>query len=104
MGTWALIRNGIVENLVAADADFVAKIAADWDFILDVSADVPQPGIGWGYDGANFTPPAAIPETPEQAADREARERLEAIKRDGNIPIQGQALQDLLADIIEVLF
>lgn len=105
MANWALIKDGEVRNKIKAEADFVAKISAAWDFAIDLTGLDPEPDIGWAYDGTNFVvpPPEPIPpETPGQIARREAKERVEAVR--GNAPIAGQALQDLLNDMIEVLF
>lgn len=107
MGRWALIKDSKVRNVIKAEADFAAKISAAWDATVDVSDLDPQPAIGWDYDGTNFTSPPLPPprvEAPGEVVKREARERVEAIKRGRNVPIQGQALQSLLTDIIEVLF
>jgi len=63
MGTYAVIENGKVVNTVLADA----PLADNW-----VASDVAS--IGWDYDGANFTPPAPPPITPEEV--RVKRDRL----------------------------
>ena len=63
MGTYAVIENGKVANIVLADA----PLADNW-----VASDVAS--IGWDYDGANFTPPAPPPITPEEV--RVERKRL----------------------------
>lgn len=51
---YALIKNGVVSNVIVADADFVAGIAKQWDHIEPASGGV---GPGWGWDGTRFTPP-----------------------------------------------
>lgn len=52
---FALVENGIVTNVILAEA---------WDGGIDVTDLVPRPGPGWGYDGASFTPPPAPTPTP----------------------------------------
>lgn len=46
----AIIENGIVANVIVADA---------WPNSIDVTDVTPRPGPGWAYDGATFTPPPA---------------------------------------------
>ena len=51
---YAIIENGVVANVVLADAEFAAE--QGW---------VPceQAGPGWKYDGATFTEPDPVPAT-----------------------------------------
>lgn len=53
MSILAIIENGIVANVIVADA---------WPNGIDVTDLTPRPGIGWLYDGQGFTPPTAEPE------------------------------------------
>lgn len=62
---YALIRNGIVHNVIVADVDFIQNIQNDWDHIERI--DTPQEialgvGIGWGWNGTSFVAPPAPPE------------------------------------------
>jgi len=52
MSNYALIKNGIVENIVLADADFINSLPNKNDYVQYTNA-----GIGWSYDGVNFIPP-----------------------------------------------
>ena len=54
---YAIIKNGIVENVIDADAEFVAALPDHCEF-SDVA------GIGWTWDG-EFTPPPAPPALPQ---------------------------------------
>lgn len=54
MAIFALIENGIVTNVITADA---------WPEGIDVTDVSPRPAPGWLYDGSTFSPPA--PATPE---------------------------------------
>lgn len=59
---YALIKNGIVQNVIEADVDFVTRIADEWDHIEPLDTPHEQGlgvGIGWGYDAATgiFTDP-----------------------------------------------
>jgi hypothetical protein len=54
---FALIKNGVVENTIVADEVFAAAIAAQYDFVIRVDELDPRPGIGWLYDGENFSQP-----------------------------------------------
>jgi len=56
---YALIRAGVVENIIIADDDFIPLIQNDWDHVLRVndSPNIPHIGIGWTYvDGAFVAP------------------------------------------------
>lgn len=46
---YAVVKNGIVENIVASNSEFAAQ--QGWIECLGPA------GIGWSYDGKNFTPP-----------------------------------------------
>jgi hypothetical protein len=54
MNIWAMIQNGVVVNTVlASPTDF-----KDPNYIwVNITAYSPMPGIGWTYDGSNFTQP-----------------------------------------------
>lgn len=52
---YALIKSGLVENTIIADASFIEVIQAQWDHIVDITDT--EYGIGWLYDGQNFTLP-----------------------------------------------
>lgn len=52
MRTLALIKNGIVDNVIVAEA---------WPGAIDVTDLTPRPGPGWSYDGVAFTAPAPAP-------------------------------------------
>ena len=54
---YAIIENGVVTNVVIADAEYAAQ--QGW-------VACPTAGPGWGYDGQNFTEPAPPP-APEPA-------------------------------------
>lgn len=54
---YALISNGVVQNIIVADANFIAGISANWQHCVRIDQLDPVPGIGWSYDGATFTPP-----------------------------------------------
>lgn len=48
----AKIKDGIVENTILADAEFIATMPGEW---VDFSHT--ECGIGWSYDGLDFHPP-----------------------------------------------
>ena len=50
MTNYAQIINGIVVNVIVADANFVAQ--SDLDYVS-----ISRGGIGWTYDGTNFIAP-----------------------------------------------
>ena len=59
---YALIRDGIVQNVIVADASFVALIRSEWSQIELVTGSA---GIGWGWDNGFVPPPE--PEVEEGA-------------------------------------
>jgi hypothetical protein len=64
---YALINNGVVENVIVADTEFIESISSDHDHIepLDTAQEqVLGVGIGWGWDGEQFVAPAAPPPPP----------------------------------------
>lgn len=54
---YAIIENGVVVNVVIAEADYAAE--QGW-------IECPTAGPGWKYDGSTFTEPDPIP-APEPA-------------------------------------
>ncbi|MDO4709047.1 MAG: hypothetical protein Q4B94_04390 [Pseudomonadota bacterium] len=55
---YALIGDGLVTNVITVEDT--------WPEGVDITDLDPQPGIGWSYDGAVFTPPPPeVPELPE---------------------------------------
>jgi hypothetical protein len=49
--TFAIIEDGIVANVILADA---------WPNGIDVTDLTPRPGPGWSYDSETFSPPAPV--------------------------------------------
>ena len=66
----AIIENGIGANVVVADAGPGGVRVEHLD---------PRPGIGWAYDGENFTAPAE--EEPEPVVSRVELTKLEFLRR-----------------------
>jgi hypothetical protein len=66
---WAVIENGIVINIILADADFAAALGA-----------VPGEGaqIGWQWDGTAFAPPVSAAPTAEDF-ERALTEHLDSV-------------------------
>lgn len=63
---YAVIENGVVANIIVADADFAATIGA---VELSEYAD-----IGWTYDGTTWTAPTPpAPPVPQMVSMRQAR-------------------------------
>lgn len=58
MAHYALIQDNTVQNVIVADASFVALVENDWQAVVRVDELSPQPGIFWVYNGGtSFTPP-----------------------------------------------
>ena len=66
---YAKIENGLITNIIVADADFASEHGLiEFPVYLGDKA----VGIGWKYDGTNFTEPDPIPEpTPAPAPTKE---------------------------------
>lgn len=65
---YALIKNGIVENCIVADAEFVANIQSDWDAVVPMASESTC-GLGWAYSNGSFvapTQPLASPPPPPE--------------------------------------
>lgn len=63
---YALIKNGVVANVIVADLDFIAQIEADWDRIEALDTLHEQGlgvSIGWTWDGEFHAPHPALPTT-----------------------------------------
>lgn len=67
---YAIIENGVVANVVVAEADYAA--ANGW-------IECPTAGPGWKYDGSTFTEPDPIPApAPTEPASAPTKEQLMA--------------------------
>lgn len=59
---FAQIKDGIVQNcIVLNDTDIQDLFLEGYDFLIQVDDLDPQPGIGYSYDGVNFTAPPNPP-------------------------------------------
>ena len=68
MANYAVIKDGIVNNVIVADTKEIAEIVTGLTCI-EVSNEPGSPGIGWTYDGTNFSAPVVeVPaeETPTE--------------------------------------
>lgn len=53
---YAQIKNGVVENtIVLDDLSIYGLFLTGYDHLIRIDEMVPQPGIGWLYDGNGFT-------------------------------------------------
>lgn len=62
----ACITGGKVVNVLVADQSFIdaGHIASQYDSFVDITNLTPMPGVGWSYDGANFTDTRPVPPAP----------------------------------------
>jgi hypothetical protein len=58
---YALIKNSLVVNIISGNQDFISKISSRFDFVVRIDELETKPGIGWSYDGVNFTIPTEAP-------------------------------------------
>ena len=61
MTTFALIKNGTVQNVIVADEAFIASITSKWDHIECIDTPTERAlgvGIGCGWDGSSFVVPS----------------------------------------------
>lgn len=58
MKIWALVKNGIVQNKIVADNDFINLIKPDYDHIVELKDN--HPNIGDGYSNGEFDSPHEI--------------------------------------------
>lgn len=65
MAHYAEIVNGVVANIAVCDDPAFAQ-AQGWVGPIDTIT--PHPGIGWTYDGTNWTAPTPPPPSPQQQA------------------------------------
>jgi hypothetical protein len=72
---YALIKDGIVKNIIVADSNFVDLIKSKWDFVVDVTTNE-EAGVGWLYDGKNFIIPHVAEATVESAPEVPVSERV----------------------------
>lgn len=76
---YALIKNGMVENIIIAEPDFIAAIADDWEHIEPLDTPEEQAlnvGIGWTYVAGVFA-------APETAGEESAEQTYEVLSRLG---------------------
>lgn len=70
---YALIRDGLVVNVIDASPEFAASIAGEWDAVTPTLT----AGPGWSYVGGEFTaPPAPAPSVPARVTRRQGRQAL----------------------------
>ena len=70
MTTYALIKNGTVQNVIVADEAFIASITSKWDHIECIDTPAERAlgvGIGWGWDGSSFVAPSPPTTEPQPA-------------------------------------
>lgn len=65
MKIYALIDNGIIVNVVVWDGISQWSPPSDDHLVIEIPSVPGSPGVGWSYDGTNFSPP---PPSQEQEA------------------------------------
>jgi len=58
MAYFTVIDNGVVVNTIIAESKEIAELVTK-KTCVEVPFEPGQPGIGWKYDGAEFTAPVA---------------------------------------------
>lgn len=57
MANFAVIKNGIIENVIVADSKEIAQEANNGLECIDITENTNCPGIAWSYNGSTFIPP-----------------------------------------------
>jgi hypothetical protein len=68
MANYAVIQNGFISNIIVADTQEIAEAVTNL-VCIKINNEPGDPGIGWSYDGTNFTAP--VIETPEEETPEE---------------------------------
>jgi hypothetical protein len=66
MANYAVIKNGIINNVIVAESQEIAESITGLACV-EFQVEPGAPGIGWSYDGTNFTAPVIeepVEETP----------------------------------------
>jgi hypothetical protein len=101
---FALIKNGIVAQVIVAGDEFVDLHMKQRFECVRVDELESRPGIGWSYDGVFFFAPIVEPEPiPEPPPEREASKSLRQLKDLSSDIKKGDDLTDILKKVIEVL-
>lgn len=66
MANYAIIKDGIVDNVIVADTQEVAEQVTGLTCV-EIEQIPGGPGIGWSYDGTEFSAPV-VEETPGEQA------------------------------------
>lgn len=61
---YALIKNGIVANMIVADEGFLPRIEDNWDDIILTTNEPGGAKIGDMWDGTSFITPPPLEEPP----------------------------------------
>jgi hypothetical protein len=57
---YAQILAGVIQNIIVLDdPTLISLFTEGFDYCIEIDSLSPQPGIGWLYDGTNFTDPNA---------------------------------------------
>ena len=56
MANYAVIKDGIVNNVIVADTQEIAEQVTGLTCV-EIEHEPGAPGIGWSYDGAEFSAP-----------------------------------------------
>jgi len=80
MGRIAIIKNGIITDIIIGDENFANSISED-----TVILDNEEVGIGYTFDGINFTPPAENLE--EKKLAKKIWRNLQLAKTDFIVPL-----------------
>ena len=56
MANYAVIKDGVINNVIVADTQEIAETVTGLACV-EVPNESGAPGIGWAYDGAEFTAP-----------------------------------------------
>lgn len=63
---YAMIKDGVVENTIVADSEFVATQEENYDACVRIDEMETVPGVGWLYNEGEFTNPDGEEQPPAE--------------------------------------
>lgn len=91
MPRYAIIESGKVINVTEGPSEQILSILPG---AIEIPVEIPQVGIGWGWDGSDFSPPVLPKYVPKEVTMRQARLALHAAGLLSNVAVVIDALSE----------